>query len=174
MQGAGHRDVEGDVFQLPADAVEREFATLYDYWRGKCRDGRLPGRRDIDPLELPQSMLPNMLLLDVEHGGNAPRFRVRLAGTGFVALYGYEVTGRYFDELAPTAAVAPLIEQLHAIVAMREPRYLASPLTAPNKNFCWIKRFALPLASDGETVDMVIGWFRAVASGERAGATAAE
>jgi hypothetical protein len=164
--------VEVGVFQLPADAVEPEFVTLYDYWRGKCRDGRLPGRRDIDPLDLPRTMLPNMLLLDVERGGAAPRFRVRLAGTGFVALYGYEVTGRYFDELAPAAAVAPLMEALHAIVATREPRYLASPLTAPNKNFCWIKRFALPLAEDGETVDMVMAWFRAVALGGRA--TAAE
>jgi hypothetical protein len=166
--------LEVGVFQLPADAVEPEFTALYDYWRGKCRNGRLPARRDIDPLELPRSMLPNMLLLDVDRSGGAPRFRVRLAGTGFVALYGYEVTGRYFDELAPTAAVAPLMEQLHAIVATREPRYLASPLTAPNNYFCWIKRFALPLASDGETVDMVIAWFRAVATGDRVGVSAAE
>jgi hypothetical protein len=162
--------VEGDVFQLPADAVEPEFATLYDYWRGKCRGGRLPARRDIDPLDLPRSMLPNMLLLDVEHGGAAPRFRVRLAGTGFVSLYGFEVTGRYFDELAPPTAIAPLMEALHAIVATREPRYLASPLTAPNKNFRWIKRFALPLAEDGDTVDMVIAWFSVVAAVNRSAA----
>ena len=37
--------VEGLMFRLPADAVEPEFVALYDYWRGKCRDGRLPGRR---------------------------------------------------------------------------------------------------------------------------------
>lgn len=158
------------MFRLPADAVEPEFATLYDYWRGKCRDGRLPARCDIDPLDLPRSMLPNMLLLDVERADTAPRFRVRLAGTGFVALYGFEVTGRYFDELAPAAAIAPLMEALHTIVETREPRYLASPLTAPNKNFRWIKRFALPLAADGETVDMVIAWFAVIAAGDRTAA----
>jgi hypothetical protein len=162
------------MFQLPAEAVEPEFATLHDYWRGKCRDGRLPARRDIDPLDLPRAMLPNILLLDVERATGALRFRVRLAGTGFLDLYGREVTGRYFDELAPAAPMAPLLDALRAIVATREPRFLASPLTAPNRNFGWIKRFALPLAEDGETVDMVLAWFRAIATRERAIASAAE
>ena len=115
-------------------------------------------------------MLPNMLLLNVERAEGAVRFRVRLAGTGFVALYGREVTGHYFDELSPGAAISPLMEALNEIVATREPRYLASPLTAPNKNFRWIKRFALPLAEDGETVDMVIAWFAVVAAGDRSAA----
>jgi hypothetical protein len=161
------------MFQLPVQAVEPEFVTLFEYWRSKCRDGRLPGRCDIDPVDLPRAMLPNLLLLDVERVSNGLRFRVRLAGTGFVALYGREVTGRYFDELGPAAPMAPLLDALCTMVRTGQPGFLASPLTAPNKDYGWIKRFALPLARDGETVDMVLASFRATAKSERAAEAAA-
>jgi hypothetical protein len=98
---------------------------------------------------------------------------VRVAGTGFVALYGREVTGRYFDELGAPASMVPLMAALRTIVASREPSFLGSPLTAPNRDYVWIKRFALPLAADGETVDMVLAWFRALSSAEHASASAA-
>lgn len=163
------------MFRLPADAVEPEFAALYDYWRGKCREGRLPARRDIDPLDLPRSMLPNILLLDVERGAGAPRFRVRLAGTGFAALLGREFTGRYFDEVGPAHQMAPVLDALATLVATRRPAFLAGPMVRPNRDHVWLKRFALPLAEDGETVDMILASFRWLAHGSPpAGAAAAE
>ena len=155
------------MFQLPADAVEPEFTWLLDYWRGKCRDGRLPSRRDIDPVELPHAVLPNILLLDVERGERIPRFRVRLAGTGFLALVGTEFTGRYFDEIGPAHQMEPLLDALHGLVATGRPAFLAGPMTRPRGDRVWLKRFALPLAEDGKTVDMVLASFRPVAHDAR-------
>lgn len=148
------------VFRLPADAVEPEFVTLYDYWRAKCGDGRLPGRRDIDPVELPSAVLPNILLLDVERPVGDVRFRVRLAGTGFVALMAREVTGESFDELEPPRRMAPILDALRGLVATGRPAFLAGPMSRPDKEQIWLKRFALPLAEDGKTVDMVLASFR--------------
>ena len=163
------------MFQLPAEAVEPEFSWLLDYWRAKRRDGRLPARRDIDPLELPPSLLPNILLLDVERGGGAPRFRVRLAGTGFAALLGREFTGRYFDEVGPAHQMAPILDALHGLVATGQPAFLAGPMARPNNDPVWLKRFALPLAEDGETVDMILASFRSIAQvGRPASFAAAE
>ena len=163
------------MFRLPADAAEPEFVVLHDYWRGKCRDGRLPARRDIDPLDLPPAILPNIILLDVERVERTPRFRVRLAGTGFVALLDREVTGRYFDELGPERQMAPIMDARHTLVATGQPVFLASPMIRPNKGQVWLKRFALPLAEDGKTVDMVLASFRPVQQDERPDAwTAAE
>ncbi|MGE5147623.1 MAG: PAS domain-containing protein [Candidatus Eiseniibacteriota bacterium] len=155
------------MFRLPADAVEPEFVVLYDYWRGKCRDGRLPARRDIDPLDLPPALLPNIVLLDVERRGAAPRFRVRLAGTGFVALLEREATGCYFDELGHERQMAPILDALMTLVATGQPAFLASPMTRPSKDKVWLKRFALPLAEDGKTVDMILASFRPIAQKDR-------
>ena len=148
------------MFRLPADAVEPEFVVLHDYWLAKCRDGRLPARADIDPLDLPPALLPSIVLLDVERGERVPRFRVRLAGTGFVMLLGREVTGRYFDELGPERQMAPIMDALHTLAATGQPVFLASPMIRPDKSQVWLKRFALPLAEDGKTVDMVLASFR--------------
>ena len=37
---------------------------LYEYWRSKVRDRRLPARADIDPLDIPD-LLSNLVLIDV-------------------------------------------------------------------------------------------------------------
>ena len=128
----------------------------------------MPGRADIDPLELPRAALPNILLLDVER--EPVRFRVRLAGTGFVALLGREVTGQYFDELGPAHHMAPILDALRRLVATAQPAFLASPMFRPPRDYVWLKRFALPLASDGRTVDMVLASFRPHAHGHTSSA----
>jgi len=151
------------MFQLPAEAVEPEFVGLLDYWRAKLRDGRLPGRRDIDPLDLPRRILPNLLLFDVERTRDDLRFRFRLAGTGFATLIGREATGRYFDEIAPDPATDPVLGALRTIVATRQPVFLAGPLTVPRSDYAAVKRLGVPLAEDGETVDMVLASFLPVA-----------
>jgi hypothetical protein len=48
-------------------------------------------------------------------------------------------------------------------------------MSRPNKDHVWLKRFALPLAEDGTTVDMVLASFRPCEHGARVRAsTAAE
>ena len=62
----------------PAELPDLKLRRLYDYWRSLCRGGRLPSRRDIDPLDIPD-LLSNIFLLDVI--GDAEDFVFRLAGS---------------------------------------------------------------------------------------------
>lgn len=68
---------------------------VFDYWRAKIKDGRLPSRMDIDPLDLPY-VLGNMILVDVER--DPWRFRYRLAGSKVTSRLGIDPTGKYVDE----------------------------------------------------------------------------
>ncbi len=39
---------------------------VYEYWLAQCRDGKLPARSDIEPLDLADA-LPHSILADVTH-----------------------------------------------------------------------------------------------------------
>src|SRR3546814_18556267 len=77
--------------------------SLLAYWQSKCGPGdRLPGRRDLDPLEL-RGLLPNIYLIDVLP---ARRFRLRLLGEAPVEVYGTGKVGRLIADLFPPAVAA--------------------------------------------------------------------
>lgn len=142
---------------LPPTLREPEFVELLDYWRRKSPPGRLPGRGDVDPMELSPRLLPHVLLLDVVPGESGPRFKFRLVGTGFVQLVGREVTGLFYDEIMSPKRGKPVLEGLRRLVETGEPVYLEGALTVPSREFIWVKRLGLPLAGDGKNVDMILG-----------------
>src|SRR3546814_8913719 len=63
---------EGDSSAIP-DPRLRDLAR---YWFARCRDGLVPRRADIDPLEFPP-LLPNVILLDRIATPQGDRFRFR-------------------------------------------------------------------------------------------------
>jgi len=73
---------------------------LYAYWRQRHVDGRPPGRADLDPLDFPYA-IGFVTLVDVEH--DPLRFRFRLVATPVTEHLGYELTGRFVDEVPEPA-----------------------------------------------------------------------
>ncbi len=143
-------------YQLPADFAEPIFTLLLDYWQSKCRDGLLPSRQAIDPLDLPPALLPQLLLLDVIRAPDRLRFRFRVAGTAFGTLIGRDVTGLIFDEIGPPERTKPVNDALTAVAETGRPAYLAGRPTLRSDNFEQVRRIGLPLAADGRLVDMVL------------------
>ena len=143
------------MYRLPPGCDEPAFKLLLEYWHGKRRDGRLPGRKDVDPLELPKALLPQILLFDVIRADRL-RFRFRLAGTAFGKLIGRDVTGHIFDEIAPPERVAPVNGALTAIAESGRPAYLGGRLTLRSDSFEEVRRLGVPLAADGHRVDMIL------------------
>lgn len=100
---AGHR-LQAGLISLgqraygpdPAACGSPKIAELTAYWESKCRDGRPPQRADLDPAEI-VSLLPYLLLTDIEH---APlRIRYRLVGTAIAEASRRDFTGLYLDEM---------------------------------------------------------------------------
>lgn len=130
---------------------------LYDYWHSLCVGGRLPSREDIDPSEV-QEHLPMMSLTAICNKNAKPRYQCRLAGTGFWDLYEDEIQGRYIDELPMGDRCEYWDRVLTQVVKKRRPTVgvtrTGTPFGSHLAQF-WIR---LPLSSNGEDVDLILGY----------------
>jgi hypothetical protein len=147
------------MYVLPSEASEAEFRELLSYWQSKLAPGRLPGRQHIDPTELQPRHLSQLLLLDVVAPA-APqlrrRYRFRVAGTGFSAIAGRDVTGLHYDEIGAPERALPVIRALDLVLERKAPVFLSGRLSIPSQDHIWVKRLGLPLAQDGDNVDMIL------------------
>lgn len=131
---------------------------LLVFWQSKCGpSGRLPGRGDIDPADKPQ-LLPHLFLIDVDGTGDArPDYRVRLIGTAQSVIYNGSYTGQTIEQMMGSKATL----FRHAFDQARQRR---GPVGYAGKLVWWFGKewidfesIQMPLASDGNTIDMIIG-----------------
>jgi len=128
---------------------------LADYWQRIHPALGLPGRQHFDPVDLPD-LLPNIFLVDV--APVAGEFTYRLVGSRVAEFFGKDLTGRSFLEAFVRPKSANAYIDLCDCVAARQPRWRRGKTAfVPSREFTEIERVYLPLASDGETVDMVLG-----------------
>jgi hypothetical protein len=140
-----------------------EFRQLYVYWRGKCNRDLLPGRADIDPLAFP-ALLPGIYLVDVIRSESEPRlgFRFRLAGTAHLEINQMEITGLTVEEAFPVDHGTQARAAYEQVVAEGQPRlFIGARASVGGHTHRLFDRLLLPLASDGRTVDMLLGHLRA-------------
>jgi hypothetical protein len=139
----------------PPATAKPQIVAIYDYWRSKAQSGgMLPGRRHIDPIEIPR-LLPNVWLVDVVD--DVRRFRVRLIGTALVdAGMPLKVGDFILDRLLPEQRAASLAE-FESVVQSREPLWYRGPVNLQHETYVHeIERIFLPLATDGRAVNMLL------------------
>src|SRR5215813_11317295 len=111
---------------MPHEPSTEPIRRLLEYWRSKCVAGRLPTRRDIDPVALPY-ILPNLFILDV-HANEEPhrRFRFRLFGTELARVHGRDLTGRTLHESLDPEPADGAVRHAMSVVESRAPRFVRS------------------------------------------------
>jgi hypothetical protein len=136
-----------------------DLVDFYDYWSALCRQRPMPSRKDIDPLEIAPSHLPNVMLIEVFH--DPRRYRYRLVGTNVVEASGKNRTGRYFDDVNFFKIHPLVMQQYDRIVETGQPLYSLEPFTnlRTGSNYD-VDRLLLPLSTDGKQVDMVMVFFK--------------
>ncbi len=140
---------------IRAQLIIPEQQELFDYWRSKCRDGRFPGRSDIQPAEL-KALLPCLSLLDIVDEGSL-RLRVRLAGTRLRDYLGVEITGHYLDEYDLGDQSGYWDAAYREVIAAGRPAQGVVPLTPwrqPHIFQFWLR---LPLVDAEGRIVMVLG-----------------
>ena len=141
--------------EILAEARADQLCELVRYWISIHPGDALPGRRDFDPAAVPMA-LGNLVLTDVER--DPYRFRVRLMGTAVVAAMGKDFTGRYLDDAFPDVRTTLIHQDRVAVAETGLPSYHFGRSSTPFKlDFAPIERIYLPLASDGVTVDQILG-----------------
>lgn len=138
----------------PVSAV-RAHEEMFAYWASRRQGGQLPSRAAIHPQHFKRH-LPTISLIDVLA---EPRdYRLRLAGTGLYSVYGREITGRTLEDVYAPPAAAYWRGELDKIVDSRRPGVGVHNLAwrgAAHLSILWLR---MPLASNGQDVDMILGY----------------
>lgn len=125
---------------------------LYAYWEEKRHGRRFPARADVDPLEL-GFILGNVSLIDVLH--DPLRFRFRLHGTLAVSRLGYDLTGKFADEIPDPEFRQVALETYRKLIEagqpMRDVRETMFDSKTHRYEIIW-----LPLSDDGTTINMLM------------------
>ena len=142
----------------PATAV-RAHEELFAYWASRRQGSRLPGREQIDPSHFKRH-LPTVSLIDLVRDTQTGKrtYRQRLAGTGLYGVYGREITGRSLEEVYNSAAAQYWQTELDKVVASCRPGVGFHSLAwrgAAHMSILWLR---LPLATNGQDVDMIMGY----------------
>lgn len=126
------------------------------YWRGLIeRVGGLPRHRDLDPLDMPRHILPDLSLY---WRGPDRRLLCRLAGSRLVNLIGFEPRGRYMDESLQPEASANRERLFHDCLDTRCPIFYRAVLVIEGRDHHTIIRVLLPVLDDaGELPCFVFG-----------------
>lgn len=130
----------------------------YKYWlEARARSGQeFPGRQHLDPVEM-ADFLQYTVLTDVVREGVHCRFRHRLVGTHFTELLGREVTEQFIEHMGWLDIFDDLYRRFSIAVDDKALVYGISAAPGKDRAFMGFEHLTLPLASDGSTVDMLLG-----------------
>ncbi|HWA49372.1 MAG TPA: PAS domain-containing protein [Dongiaceae bacterium] len=134
--------------QLRSPMVRR----LYQWWMANCRFG-LPDRSDFEPTDF-ADLLPNIMILDVEH--DPFRVRYRLVGTRAREATGFNILGRYLDELMPTEPEAPWLDIYWQSYQQRAPVIGESTCTTTAGGLFTYEYGVFPLRKGNPRVDQFV------------------
>ena len=139
---------------LTAETIEHpKSRRVLDYWLEKAAGRDMPSRAEIDPLEL-RDLLGNLCLIDVTEE-KPPRFRYRVDGSTLAAITGFDLTGKYADEL-PDPPYRDYVVALYArVVATRAPVFRYNEEEWGDYGMR-VESVTLPLSTDGQRVDAIL------------------
>lgn len=144
-----------DVVNGHLGEIDPRLITFYRYWDEARGGKRMPARSDVDPLDIPQELLPNLFLVEVVDGGR--RFKFRLVGSESTIAAGRSLTGFHVDEINPNKAYGDYVTNLYRRVLTRKrPVLSVSNFGLPDQEHRMTQRIMCPLSPDGEVVTMVI------------------
>jgi hypothetical protein len=144
-------------YVFPTEARDPRFRAFFDYWVSKTPPGFLPGRQHIDPLEM-KRFLPYILIFDVLSEAGRYRFRYRLIGTHVIELHGFSRIGDFVEDYAhPSHYERVFYPEMVSVIEQRRPHFAVRKTPVNQENFTGYHRLKLPLATNGETVNMIIG-----------------
>ena len=132
----------------------RRLRMLLEHYLEVRGDGRMPSRRDIDPLCL-GPVLPNIWVSEYEPA--AGTFRYRLAGEEVNEIWGFAIAGRLLSDFVPPERFSPTNESFLKVLRDETALIGSGAVYRCSGRIGLGERLVLPLASDGITADGLIG-----------------
>jgi hypothetical protein len=123
---------------------EPALVTVANYWTQKRRNLRMPDRSEIDPLDLPPAIWPNLLLTEPAGPGV---WRYRLVGSAHVERYGMDFTGRTLHDIMQGSYREYMTHIYDAAFHDGVPVYSESVFRWDIEGFAMTRRLMLPLSN---------------------------
>lgn len=147
-------NASGDAVDCRTPFGDARIEQSFLYWSRKAAGRAMPGRADIDPVEIPK-LLPDVMLVERLDDG---RYRYRLIGTENARAHGVNATGRFLDEVLPGPDYCAHVLALYdECVTRRRPLYSECLFFSPARREPerHTKVLFMPLSPDGERVNMI-------------------
>jgi hypothetical protein len=137
---------------VPDEIATPQLLKLYEWWCAHHIEGKLPSRRQIDPLDL-KFLLGNLLIIDVSHG--PLRFRFRLFGSELAARLRHDWSGKPLDTY-PDAEFRQHLQKIwEEAVTVGHPIANTRRMVFDGRSYRY-DGLILPLSSDGERIDALL------------------
>ena len=136
-----------------AELTHPNILRVHQYWVDKRAGRTLPSRGDVDPFEL-RFALGYICLVDVVRTP-ALRFKFRLDGSKLSSLTGFDLTGKFADELPEGEYRDFMIDVYRRSIEARTPLFFRHR-EEWQQSAMFMESVTLPLGADGETVDTIM------------------
>lgn len=137
---------------VPDDITTPQLLKLYEWWRAHHANGKLPSRRQIDPVDL-KFLLGNLMIVAVAR--DPLRFHFRLIGTDLVAHMKRDWSGKPLATYPDAEFREHLQKTYEEVVRSGQPVANTRRLLVDGRYYRY-DGLVLPLASDGETIDCLL------------------
>ena len=137
---------DGDGPQHP------DLRRLLDYWRSRCGARAFPRRADIDPVDF-AFMLERVALTEIHE--NPRRYRLRVVGTWWANLLGFESTGMWMENWPHANQRQISIDSYEALIAARRPLCTRRDAWVDTRKLSY-EIMHLPLSEDGARISMIM------------------
>ena len=144
----------GLVLATPHSVQRPRLQRLLQYWEQKRGDRRMPSRTDLDPLDFVW-MLGDISLVEVHRACDGLRYRFRLMGTRAVGRLGYDLTGKWLEDL-PTPDYRSRLVEIFGLMVARAAPHVERPNMLIDNHVHHYEILRLPLGRDGYRVDMLM------------------
>src|SRR5262245_16178292 len=142
------------VRELSPDTITHpKIRRVYEYWLSKCGGREMPARADIEPLEL-RDVLGFLCLIEVTDEPK-PRYRFRVDGSSIASLTGFDLTGKYADDLPDPDYRGYVLQLYGQVVETRRPVFRANEEEWSGLGVR-ADSVTLPLSADGARVTGIL------------------
>ena len=135
------------------EIVSPTLQRVHQDWQNRRNGATMPARSSFDVLDL-KYILGSLNLVEVLR--DPLRFRYRVHGTNCVSLLGYDMTWKFVDDYPDPVYRTRVRRNFASVVESRQPRCDLGKREVVDKRIIRFEALILPLAADGETVDMLM------------------
>jgi hypothetical protein len=150
--------IDAAAYRLVSKAKHPAIRMALDYWVQQRNEAQrlLPGRQHIDPVQM-SGFLKHVVLFDIVRTGVHCRFQHRLAGTHLEDIFGRDLTGMFIEHCNELDRFADVYTRYAAVADDKVAAYGVAPSPGNQGRLLRYEHLTLPLAADGQAVDMLFG-----------------